>query len=208
MPTILEMMRSCISDYIKSKYTEILLEQRKRTLERGELEHLIGQCYKEERIALMAHVRKTLKAQLGVEYNSMVVESMLMEIFDDEDLAKRRLVMEIENYQATKKQKTRVYQVQLAPHPKHGTGMQLGFEPGEVVVVSFKKNPDNGSNLPAEDSISCGDTITEINDTNIEHMSREQSIVCIQREVSSSRHRIQFTLRTFDERREAVAATN
>ena len=47
------------------------------------------------------YIRTSLKKNQGEEYNSIVVENILLEMFDDIEYAKNRLINEISSFQET-----------------------------------------------------------------------------------------------------------
>ena len=47
------------------------------------------------------YIRTSLKKNQGEDYNSIVVENILLEMFDDIEYAKNRLINEISSFQET-----------------------------------------------------------------------------------------------------------
>ena len=110
-------------------------------------------------------------------YNSALVENIIYEIFDDEELAKNRVILEIKSFQEHQKNKNNIYEVVLKPDKKYGIGLKLDFEPHDIIISNFKRNPEDKSKLPAEDTqISIGDSIIGINGITLEDKNSDDCI--------------------------------
>ena len=179
-----ENIRNIIFFYIKQRYCSILKEKNKSILEIEEIDSLVNELYLNEKSKLQQYIRDCLKELLKT--NCMLVENIIFEIFDDEELAKNRVKMEINNYQNFKKEKNNIYDLKLIPHPKYGIGLKLDFDTNEIVVSNFKRNPDNNDKLPAEASnkILIGDNIISINDNKLQDLESEECIKLIKENLS------------------------
>ncbi len=173
-----ENIRNIVFYYIKQKYCSILKDKNKLLLEDNEINYMVENLYSNEKSKLQQYIRDCLKELLKSNYNCMLVENIIFEIFDDEELAKNRVKMEINNYQKFKKEKNNIYELKLYPHPKYGIGLKLDFDTNEIVVSNFKRNPDNNDKLPAEEAnkILIGDNIISINDNKLEDLESQECI--------------------------------
>ena len=63
------------------------------------IEDFINIYYVEKQQDLKDYIRKSLKKNLGSEYNSIAAENIIMELFNDPDMAKERIRLEISDYQ-------------------------------------------------------------------------------------------------------------
>lgn len=184
--TLQENIRNIIFYYIKQKYCSILKEKNKIILETEEINEMVENLYFSEKSKLQQYIRDCLKELLKDNYNCMLVENIIFEIFDDEELAKNRVIMEINNYQKFKKEKNNIYELDLKPHPKYGIGLKLDFDTNEIVVSNFKRNPDNNDKLPAEESnkILIGDNILSINNKTMENLESSECIKIIKENIN------------------------
>ena len=88
--------------YIKHYYDKNLTKKNIKILSDSEIEEFISENYVNKQIKIKKYIRESLKKNLGNEYNGIAVENLLLEIFNDDDLAQERLRLEIKNYQETK----------------------------------------------------------------------------------------------------------
>lgn len=197
MTNLQENIRNIIFYYIKQKYTNILQDKKNSLIEREELVDMVDNLYNTEKGELQQYIRDCLKDMMLDQYNSPLVENIIFEIFDDEELAKNRVILEIENYQQFKKSKNYTYEVEISQHPKYGIGLKLDFEPNDIVVSNFKRNPENNTTLPAEEkNISIGDSIIEINDVSLENINSDKSIEIIKQYLENNSN-IKLKLKTY-----------
>ena len=195
-----ENIRNIIFYYVKQKYCLILKKKNKLILEETEINDMVNNLYVTEKSKLQNYIRECLKELLKSNYNCILVESIIFEIFDDEELAKNRIIMEINNYQRFKKEKNNIYELLLTPHHKYGIGLKLDFDTNEVVISNFKRNPDNNDKLPAEDSnkILIGDNIISINDIKLEDLESEECIRLIKEKLNSKE--VKLLIRSYQSR--------
>ena len=199
MPASLnENIRNIVFYYIKQKYNAHLKENNKTYIDEPELEMLVNKFYSNEKTNLQEYIRNCLKDMMHDEYNSPLVENVLLEIFSDEELAKNRVMDEITNFQNDKKNKNNVYEALLNIHHKHGIGLKLNFDDSDIIVSNFKKNPDDNSALSAElnNNISIGDSIIQINDINFMDKTTEE-IIHIFKSATSNKSHIKLTFKSY-----------
>ena len=103
--TLPNMIREIIFFYIKHYYNKYLNENNFTKLNEQHLDIFINKYYlnKEEAKKIRQYIRNSLKNNLGDNYNSIATENILLDIFNDTEMGKQRLKIEIEEYQ--KKQK-------------------------------------------------------------------------------------------------------
>lgn len=159
-----ENIKNIIFYYVKKKYNEHLETEHLKFINDIQLQDLVDNLYSVEKESLQKYIRNCLKDMYQENYNSAVTENIIYEIFDDEELAKNRVILEIKSFQEHQKNKNNIYEVTLQPDPNYGIGLKLDFEPHDIIINNFKRKPENNSKLPAEDtSISIGDSIIGIN---------------------------------------------
>jgi len=63
------------------------------------LQAMIDRLYVEKAGELKKYIRDTLKENLGVGYSSLATENILLEMFNDPEYSKQRVLLEIVEYQ-------------------------------------------------------------------------------------------------------------
>ena len=62
----------------------------------------------------------------------------------------------------------------------------MEFEPYDILISSFKRNPENNQTLPAEEStISIGDSIVSINGFSLVSKKTEESVKIIKENINN-----------------------
>lgn len=178
-----EQIRNIIFYYVKKQYNNYLQINELKSIPKNDILKIVGSLYTDEREGLKVFIRSCLKDMLNGQYQTLIVENIILDIFDDDDFAIHRCSLEIEQYQeyTLNKDKSHEYDISLTPHKDFGVGMQIDFDNHEIVVKNYKRNPINNDLLPAEQSgsISVGDNIIEINNKSLENISTEDSIQII-----------------------------
>ena len=100
--TLPNMVKDIVFFYIKHYYDKYLIKKNIKILSDSEIEEFISENYVNKQVKIKKYIRESLKKNLGDEYNGIAVENLLLEIFNDDDLAQERLRLEIKNYQETK----------------------------------------------------------------------------------------------------------
>ncbi len=126
---------------------------------------------KKEKV-LKEFIRTNLKKMMKDDYPGALAENIIYDIFEDDNLAKTRIILEIKQFQKSKSNtlhSTNLYEVKIKPDEKHGLGINLSINNEKIIVDGFKKNPDDNSGLPAELSglINIGDELVEIDNNNL-----------------------------------------
>ena len=89
--------------YVKHYYEKYLKENDLKIIPTEELVNLVNKLYEEKKSSLSKYIRKTLKENLGDKYSSMATEQIILEMFQDPEYSKNRVIIEIENYQSNLK---------------------------------------------------------------------------------------------------------
>ena len=193
-----EQIRNIIFYYVKKEYNEHLKIHKIKYIPHNEINDVVRKLYTDKREDLKIFIRTCLKDMLNGQYQSLLVENIILDIFDDDDFAIHRCSLEIKQYQEQfrNNNKGNIYSISLTPDKDFGVGMQIDFDNHEIVVKNYKRNPINNDLLPAEKcgSISVGDNIIEINNISLENISTEKSIQIIKE--SLSMENVQMKLRT------------
>ena len=98
---IVTLIRDIVFYYIKYYYDKYLEENNCCEIEKSKLPCFVKDLYLENTIKLKDYIRNSLKKNLKEEYNKTIVENILMEMFEDVDYCKNRIIDEIILYQET-----------------------------------------------------------------------------------------------------------
>ena len=93
------LIRDIVFYYIKYYYDKHLTEHKLKKLLEEEISPFVDKLFNDNPSKMKKYIRDSLKKNQGDEYNSIVVENILLEMFDDIEFAKNRLINEISNYQ-------------------------------------------------------------------------------------------------------------
>lgn len=96
------MIRDITLHYVKFYYDKYLKEKNLNVLIENEVQNLVNNLYEEKQQDLRKYIRESLKGNLKEQYPRLLVENILMEMFQDKEYAKQRVVDEICMYQKTK----------------------------------------------------------------------------------------------------------
>jgi hypothetical protein len=99
MSNLTDLVKDVTYFYIKYFYEQELEKTKKQKLTESDLQNLINSLYVEKSYDLKKYIRDTLKENLKDQYSSFSVENILLEMFADPELSKRRVFLEIMNYQ-------------------------------------------------------------------------------------------------------------
>ena len=100
--TLPNIVKDIIFFYIKHYYDKYLKKNNITILSESQINNFISENYINKQNKIKKYIRDSLKKNLGNEYNTITVENLLLEIFNDDDLAQERLRLEIKVYQETK----------------------------------------------------------------------------------------------------------
>ena len=95
------LIRDIVFYYIKYYYDKKLVEDKIEKLSEEEISPFVDKLFNDNPKKMKKYIRDSLKKNQGDEYNSMVVENILLEMFDDIEFAKNRLISEISSFQKT-----------------------------------------------------------------------------------------------------------
>lgn len=85
--------------FIKYYYDKELTDTKQKILPEQKLKEMIDNLYLEKGNDLKKYIRDTLKENLGSNYNSFAVENIILEMFNDPEYSKHRVLLEIIEYQ-------------------------------------------------------------------------------------------------------------
>ena len=99
MNNLADMIKDITYFYIKYYYEKELTDTKQQTLSENDLKNMINKLYFEKTSELKKYIRDTLKENLKETYSSFSVENILLEMFSDPEMSKRRVYLEIMDYQ-------------------------------------------------------------------------------------------------------------
>jgi C-terminal processing protease CtpA/Prc len=176
-----EKVRNIVFYFIKKEYRNYLDEHQLKYIEDDKIEEVVELFYIRKEKLLQKFIRENLKKMMKSDYPGALVENIIYDIFEDESLAKNRIIIEIQQFQKVKSNSilsNNAYQVNIIPNKKHGLGINLSISNDKIMVEGFKKNPDNNNKLPAEDIglINIGDELLEIDNNKLKSMKIDKVI--------------------------------
>jgi len=99
---ITNLIKDIIFYYVKYYYDKHLKDQNIEQISDDEVNSFVDTLFTNNPGKFKKYIRDSLKKNQGDDYNSMVVENILLEIFDDMEFAKNRLIIEINAFQSNK----------------------------------------------------------------------------------------------------------
>lgn len=97
--TLPKIIKDITLHYIKYYYDKHLQENNINIIEKNDLKILIDTLYNEKQKDLRDYIRNTLKGNLKGDYPKTSVETILHEMFEDQNFAKEKVIQEILIYQ-------------------------------------------------------------------------------------------------------------
>ena len=92
---ILENIKLYVFNIIEDEYKKYLQSNKLLLLERSQLMHIIDDYYTNNSKTIKTKLRDTLKEQYKDEYNSGLIENILLDIFQEKDLNIIKITNEI-----------------------------------------------------------------------------------------------------------------
>lgn len=93
--------------FVKLNYNKYLEDNKMEEIPKDRLEEVVGELYDQKQTELKKYIRGTLRRNFpDYDQNFSMktsTEEILLEMFEDPDFAKNRIVLEIEAYQESKK---------------------------------------------------------------------------------------------------------
>ena len=99
MSNLADMVKDITYFYIKYYYEKELTDTKQDKLNENELKNMINKLYVEKSSELKKYIRDTLKENLKDNYSSFSTENILLEMFSDPEYSKKRVCLEIMDFQ-------------------------------------------------------------------------------------------------------------
>jgi hypothetical protein len=103
MSSLTQMIKELTLYFSKYHFEQYLEDKKITKIPDNKIKDVVDLLYVEEKKKeLREYIRSCLKETLKENYNSFTIENILLEMFNDEELSKNRIVMEIKEYQKSK----------------------------------------------------------------------------------------------------------
>lgn len=97
--TLTTLVKDITYHYIKHFYDKKLKEENVKTIPDADVRNFVNEMYEVKKIDLQQYIKNTLKETLGDQYPKLQVNMLVLEMFQDPDFAKDRVINEIIHYQ-------------------------------------------------------------------------------------------------------------
>ncbi len=151
--SIQEKIRNIVFYFVKNEYKNYLDQHDLKFIPEVDLDRVVDSFYIQKEKTLKEFIRTNLKKMMKMQYPGALVENIIFDIFQDEKLAKNRIILEIKQFQAnadTSLLQSNMYNVEVVPDKTYGMGINLCVDDRKIIVESFKKHPRDDTPLPAE----------------------------------------------------------
>ena len=165
--SIQEKVRNIVFYFVKNEYKNYLDKHELKFIPETDLDSVVDSFYIQKEKTLKEFIRTNLRKMMKQQYPGALVENIIFDIFQDEKLAKNRIILEIKQFHSnadTSLLQSNMYNVEVTPNDKYGMGINLSVDDRRIIVESFKKHPRDDTPLPAEETglIHEGDELIEI----------------------------------------------
>ena len=98
MSNYLNMIKELITFYVKTNYENYLEEHKIKSI--SNISNIVDEIYTQNKEHLKGFILSSMKELLKDEYpGDLIIKNILIDIFRDDNLCKRRLITEIELFQ-------------------------------------------------------------------------------------------------------------
>lgn len=98
-----KLIQDLIFFYVKENYNKYLIDNNLKYIHDDKLLNVIDSLYTEKKSHIKGFLKNSLKEIMKDEYiGDLVVDNICFDIFNDDDICKNRLIMEIRIYQQKK----------------------------------------------------------------------------------------------------------
>jgi hypothetical protein len=132
---ILESIKSCVFNIIEDEYKNYLQSHKLLTLERSTLINIIEDYYTNNSKNIKSKIRTHLKEIYKEEYNSAMIENILLDIFQERDLNIIKITNEIITIQEKNMQQFTI------PIVNNSLNLNISLVDGYIIINST--NPKN-----------------------------------------------------------------
>lgn len=97
--TLTTLVKEITYHYIKHFYDKKLKEENVQKIPNDDVKKFVNEMYVVKKIDLQQYIKQSLKDTLGEQYPKMQANMLILEMFQDPDFAKERVINEIIQYQ-------------------------------------------------------------------------------------------------------------
>jgi hypothetical protein len=133
--TIIENIKSCVFNIVEDKYKKYLQSHKLLTIDRDLLMNVVDDYYTNNSKKIKSEIRETLKLQYKEEYNSTMIENILLDLFQERDLNIIKITNEIIAIQ-----EKNLKQITI-PIVNNSLNLNISYVDGYIVINST--NPKN-----------------------------------------------------------------
>ena len=189
--SIQEKVRNIVFYFVKNEYKNYLDKYDLKFIPEDDLDSVVDSFYIQKEKTLKEFIRTNLKKMMKEKYPGALVENIIFDIFQDDKLAKNRIILEIKQFQTNTDSsilESNMFNVEVKPDNKYGMGINLSVDNNKIIVEGFKKHPRDDTMLPAEKTglIHSGDELIEIDNINMKCLKLDK-ILSILRGMNSKK---------------------
>jgi uncharacterized protein YdiU (UPF0061 family) len=176
---ILESIKSCVFTIIEDEYKNYLQSHKLLTLQRSTLVSIMEEYYSNNSKSIKAKIREHMKTLCGEEYNSAMIENILLDLFQERELNIIKITTEIISIQEKNMQQFTI------PLVNNSLNLNISLVDGYIIINST--NPKN-----IEDYCELYETINNykflysINNDLIQDYSDDEKINIIKKNIEAS----------------------
>lgn len=97
--TLTTLVKDITYHYIKHFYDKKLKSENVTKIPDDKVRQFVNEMYEVKKADLQQYIKKTLKENLGDQYPKLQVNMLVLEMFQDPDFAKERVINEIIHFQ-------------------------------------------------------------------------------------------------------------
>ena len=176
---ILESIKSCVFNIVENEYKNYLQSHKLLTLERSLLISIIEDYYINNSKSIKSKIREHLKEIYSEEYNSAIIENILLDLFQDHELNIIKITSEIITIQEKNKQQFTI------PLVNNSLNLNISLVDGYIII-----NCTNPKNIEGYyelyETINNYKFLYSINNDLLQHYPDDEKINIIKKNIEAS----------------------
>jgi uncharacterized protein YdiU (UPF0061 family) len=176
---ILESIKSCVFTIIEDEYKNYLQSHKLLTLQRSTLVSIMEEYYSNNSKSIKAKIREHMKTLCGEEYNSAMIENILLDLFQERELNIIKITTEIISIQEKNMQQFTI------PLVNNSLNLNISLVDGYIIINST--NPKNIEGYcELYETINNYKFLYSINNDLIQDYSDDEKINIIKKNIEAS----------------------
>jgi len=176
---ILESIKSYVFTIIEDEYKNYLQSHKLLTLQRSTLVSIMEEYYSNNSKSIKAKIREHMKTLCGEEYNSAMIENILLDLFQERELNIIKITTEIISIQEKNMQQFTI------PLVNNSLNLNISLVDGYIIINSTNpKNIDDYCEL--YETINNYKFLYSINNDLIQDYSDDEKINIIKKNIEAS----------------------